>query len=69
MVCRRAEGGDASSSGRKQDGAAPQVNGVAPQLGHLHTEGLPPSKVQKAVIPEALLQAAKANGIFLQSHG
>ena len=47
----------------------PQVNGMAPQLGHLQTEGPPPSKVQKAAIPEALLQAAKANGIHLQNHG
>ena len=46
--------------------ALPQVNGVIPQKGQL--QHAPPT-AQKAGISEALLQAAKANGIQLQSHG
>lgn len=42
------------------------VNGVPPQIGNLPTQAK--STTQKAGIPEALLQAAKANAVQLQSH-
>ena len=57
---------EASTTGEGQERSMTYVNGVPPQIGNLPTQAK--STTQKAGIPEALLQAAKANAVQLQSH-